>query len=293
VLPAARCARGGGGGSSAVGGARARVARARDGMRRPAEVVCAKKRAGPYGPNRQNGLRTDCLLPAMADAAPPPRRFAVIDCEDAPKWRGHHQIWVAVYGRAGERWCGPDASPPLRPAHARRDNYRAWAGELPALAELPAYAGMVVTGRRAEQPRSRARARSPRTRSHHDAWDESLPWVSTLCAFLRARTHVTAPRAAHSAQEAVKLGGVKLLGGCFGCQVCRARAAGVAALTRTGVGPSAGRPRGPQPVGPLRGWLRAAGADQGAGVAARLRPRSGARAAPRPPRLTRRRRSAP
>jgi hypothetical protein len=32
-------------------------------------------------------------------------KFAVIDCEDAPKWEGHESIWVAAYGRPGEHWC--------------------------------------------------------------------------------------------------------------------------------------------------------------------------------------------
>jgi len=103
-------------------------------------------------------------------------RFAVLDCEDAPRWRGHESIWVAAYGRPGEHW----------------EHFRCWAGELPALSELASYQGLVVTG------------------SHHDAFDESLEWLTQLCAFLRA------------AQQA---GGVKMLGGCFGCQVL-ARALG-------------------------------------------------------------------
>jgi hypothetical protein len=58
-------------------------------------------------------------------------RFAVLDCEDAAKWVGHESIWVAAYGRPGEHW----------------EHFRAWAHELPDLAELDTYQGMVITGR--------------------------------------------------------------------------------------------------------------------------------------------------
>lgn len=58
-------------------------------------------------------------------------RFAVLDCEDAPKWVGHESVWVAAYGRPGEHW----------------EHFRAWAHELPDLAELDTYQGMVITGR--------------------------------------------------------------------------------------------------------------------------------------------------
>jgi hypothetical protein len=32
------------------------------------------------------------------------KRFAVIDCEDAPKWTGHHHIWIASIGCDRESW---------------------------------------------------------------------------------------------------------------------------------------------------------------------------------------------
>ena len=47
------------------------------------------------------------LLVSLQQLAPMSERtkFAVIDCEDAPKWAGHESIWVAAYGRPGEHWC--------------------------------------------------------------------------------------------------------------------------------------------------------------------------------------------
>lgn len=48
-------------------------------------------------------------------------KFAVIDCEDAPKWAGHESIRVAAYGRPGEHWRvhhppSPPCSSPAVPA---------------------------------------------------------------------------------------------------------------------------------------------------------------------------------
>ena len=82
-------------------------------------------------------------------------KFAVIDCEDAPKWAGHESIWVAAYGRPGEHWCGPPAcceraaavlTTSLWPV-ARREHFRAFAGELPEESELDTYRGLCITGR--------------------------------------------------------------------------------------------------------------------------------------------------
>ena len=79
-------------------------------------------------------------------------KFAVIDCEDAPKWAGHESIWVAAYGRPGEHWCGA-----IRAAKRwactltrapRREHFRAFAGELPDESELDTYRGFCITGRR-------------------------------------------------------------------------------------------------------------------------------------------------
>lgn len=78
------------------------------------------------------------------------RRFAVLDCEDAPHWAGHDQNWVGLLRREGEEW----------------HTVRVWAGELPA--EPDAYDGYVLTG------------------SHHSVNDPTLPWVPPLFDFVAA-----------------------------------------------------------------------------------------------------------
>ena len=55
-------------------------------------------------------------------------RFAVLDCEDAPKWQGHVAHWIDPLRRPGETW----------------DVFRAWAGELPP--SVDAYQGVILTG---------------------------------------------------------------------------------------------------------------------------------------------------
>lgn len=91
-------------------------------------------------------------------------KFAVIDCEDAPKWAGHESIWVAAYGRPGEHWCARAApwvahtdrgfaalmAHPRRACatrYAHREHFRAFLGELPEESELDTYQGFCVTGR--------------------------------------------------------------------------------------------------------------------------------------------------
>ena len=83
----------------------------------------------------------------------PPRRFAVLDCEDAPKWDGHAIALSRLLGADGEAW----------------EHHRCWAGERPALADVAArrYRALVVTG------------------SHHSASSDE-PWILDLLAFLRA-----------------------------------------------------------------------------------------------------------
>mmetsp|Transcript_45563 Transcript_45563/g.85073 ORF Transcript_45563/g.85073 Transcript_45563/m.85073 type:complete len:414 (+) Transcript_45563:113-1354(+) len=79
-------------------------------------------------------------------------RFAVIDCEDASKWEGHHHIWIAALACERETW----------------DHYRAWAGELPAIkGEGKPFTGLVITG------------------SHHDAHNDQVEWINRLCDFLK------------------------------------------------------------------------------------------------------------
>ena len=83
----------------------------------------------------------------------PPRRFAVLNCEDAPKWDGHAIALSRLLGADGEAW----------------EHHRCWAGERPALADVAArrYRALVVTG------------------SHHSASSDE-PWILDLLAFLRA-----------------------------------------------------------------------------------------------------------
>jgi GMP synthase-like glutamine amidotransferase len=78
------------------------------------------------------------------------RRFAVLDCEDAPRWAGHDQNWIDLLRQDGEVWR----------------SFRVWAGELP---ERPgAYDGYVLTG------------------SHHSVNDASQTWLAPLFEFVRA-----------------------------------------------------------------------------------------------------------
>jgi hypothetical protein len=114
----------------------------------------------------------------------------------------------------------------------RREHFRAFAGELPDESELDTYRGFCITGRRDTVSLSAALA-CPSSRahpcSHHDAYDETRVWINDLCEFLRVRsTAVQAPLSTAArvdaaltrerTQMAVRRGGVKILGGCFGCQ---------------------------------------------------------------------------
>jgi GMP synthase (glutamine-hydrolysing) len=83
-------------------------------------------------------------------SAPGRSRYAVLDCEDAPRWNGHASYWLEGLARAGETW----------------DVFRPWAGELPS---SPAdYLGYVITG------------------SHHSVNDASQAWLEPLLEFVRA-----------------------------------------------------------------------------------------------------------
>lgn len=79
----------------------------------------------------------------------PPRRFAVLDCEDLPHWNGHARFWLTPLVRPGESW----------------EVFRAWAGELPA--DPFAYDGVVITG------------------SHHSVNDDSQGWLAPLFELVR------------------------------------------------------------------------------------------------------------
>jgi GMP synthase (glutamine-hydrolysing) len=83
-------------------------------------------------------------------SAPRRSRYAVLDCEDAPRWNGHAGFWLEGLARTGETW----------------DVFRPWAGELPS---SPAdYSGHVITG------------------SHHSVSDASQGWLERLFEFVRA-----------------------------------------------------------------------------------------------------------
>jgi GMP synthase-like glutamine amidotransferase len=78
------------------------------------------------------------------------RRYAVLDCEDAPRWAGHDQNWIDLLSRPDEQW----------------HSFPVWAGELP---ERPdAYDGYVLTG------------------SHHSVNDAAQTWLGPLFEFVRA-----------------------------------------------------------------------------------------------------------
>lgn len=78
------------------------------------------------------------------------RRYAVLDCEDAPRWAGHEQNWIDLLRRPGEVW----------------QSHRVWAGDLPATPD--AYDGYVLTG------------------SHHSVNDRAQAWLSPLFDFVGA-----------------------------------------------------------------------------------------------------------
>ncbi len=57
-----------------------------------------------------------------------PRRFAVLDCEDAPKWEGHERFWLEGLRRDNDHWSV----------------YRAYREEFPE--KIDAYDGYLITG---------------------------------------------------------------------------------------------------------------------------------------------------
>ncbi|HEU5055958.1 MAG TPA: hypothetical protein VFU21_05515, partial [Kofleriaceae bacterium] len=78
------------------------------------------------------------------------RRYAVLDCEDAPRWAGHDRNWIDLLRRPGDEWR----------------SYRVWAGELPA--RPSDHDGYVLTG------------------SHHSVNDPAQTWLPPLFAFVGA-----------------------------------------------------------------------------------------------------------
>ena len=77
-------------------------------------------------------------------------QFAILDCEDEPRWAGHEDRWLRPLSRSSERW----------------DIFRVWASELPPSPE--AYDGYVITG------------------SHHSVNDPSQVWLGPLFRFVAA-----------------------------------------------------------------------------------------------------------
>jgi GMP synthase (glutamine-hydrolysing) len=75
-------------------------------------------------------------------------RYAVISCEDAPRWAGHEQNWIDLLARPGDEWAV----------------YQAWAGELPSPTD---HLGYVLTG------------------SHHSVNDDTQTWLEPLFDFVR------------------------------------------------------------------------------------------------------------
>lgn len=73
-------------------------------------------------------------------------RFALLDCEDSEKWRGHEEIWLRLFKREGDEW----------------DVFRVYNGELPSNSQ---YKGILITG------------------SHYSCYDE-LPWIEPLSQYL-------------------------------------------------------------------------------------------------------------
>jgi GMP synthase-like glutamine amidotransferase len=78
------------------------------------------------------------------------RRFAVLDCEDAPRWAGHDQNWIDLLRQGGDLW----------------HSFPVWAGELPP--HPGAYDGYVLTG------------------SHHSVNDATQTWLAPLFEFVAA-----------------------------------------------------------------------------------------------------------
>lgn len=85
-------------------------------------------------------------------------RFAVLWCEDAPKWEDRRALWGELLGAPGERWVVLDV---VR-------------GELPAA--LDDFDGFLVTG------------------SHYSVLDPVLPTLPSLVEFLRAVRDAEAER---------------------------------------------------------------------------------------------------
>jgi len=78
------------------------------------------------------------------------KKFAILDCEDAEKWRGHENIFINLLKGDNEEW----------------KTFRVWKGELPNLDEQ--WNGFVVTG------------------SHHSVYDEAQKfWLDPFFHFLR------------------------------------------------------------------------------------------------------------
>ena len=60
----------------------------------------------------------------------PPKKFAVIDCEDDARWTGLASCIVALFGRDDETW----------------HHYRAYDGEFPSDEDFATYEGILVSG---------------------------------------------------------------------------------------------------------------------------------------------------
>ncbi|KAK9832408.1 hypothetical protein WJX74_009010 [Apatococcus lobatus] len=79
------------------------------------------------------------------------KRLALLDCEDAPKWAGHEQLWYQRFYVGQATWT----------------HFRCWAGELPTLQQSNDFDAFFVGG------------------SHYSAY-EALAWIDQLRDWLRA-----------------------------------------------------------------------------------------------------------
>ena len=132
-------------------------------------------------PRRRNDASKSGVSLARTRARVMPKTFAIIDCEDDPRWEGLARCVVQLFGRDDEAW----------------HHYRACDGELPDVENLRAYDGFVVSG-------SSHRAESDRR--------GAARWARALGDWLR---RATAPETG-SADD----GGPRVLAMTFGSYMC-------------------------------------------------------------------------
>lgn len=78
------------------------------------------------------------------------KRYLILDCEDAEKWRGHEKLYLRTFGSGGETW----------------EHFKAYDLQFPPDEEFGEIAAVVVSG------------------SHHDAWGNA-EWVVASADFCK------------------------------------------------------------------------------------------------------------